>query len=64
MPIYEFACQSCGKDFEELVFNAKALEKLACPACESKEIEKKISMFASSVKSNASFSPAPACGST
>ena len=31
MPIYEFACDSCGKGFEELV--AAGTSEHACPAC-------------------------------
>ena len=30
MPIYEYACKSCGHEFEELI---RGNEQPACPAC-------------------------------
>lgn len=41
MPIYEFHCPGCGRDFEELVFSRQA--KASCPACGRPECEKLIS---------------------
>jgi putative FmdB family regulatory protein len=43
MPIYEYHCLKCGKDFEALVFKN---EEVSCPACGSKELQKKFSVFA------------------
>ena len=41
MPIFEYACKSCGKNFEALVRpNADAP---SCPACKGAELEKLIS---------------------
>ncbi len=41
MPIFEYLCKSCGKDFEALVRpNTPAP---ACPACQSADLEKQIS---------------------
>jgi putative FmdB family regulatory protein len=41
MPIFEYACKSCGKEFEALVLPTTAAP--ACPACKSTELEKLIS---------------------
>ncbi len=41
MPIFEFTCKSCNKNFEELVL--KADEEVSCPSCSSKQIEKLMS---------------------
>lgn len=45
MPMYEYACRACGHKFEKLVktFNAAAP---ACPACESPETGRELSVFA------------------
>ncbi len=44
MPIYEFHCQACARDFEELV--RRRDEKVACPACGSSRVKKLLSGFA------------------
>lgn len=41
MPIFEYACKSCGKEFEALV--RPNTDAPACPACKSTELEKLIS---------------------
>ena len=46
MPIYEFHCPSCGRDFEELVRSAAAGRSAACPDCGRKDAERKLSVFA------------------
>ncbi len=62
MPIYEYACAACGKEFEKLVrASAPAPE---CPACKSTDLRKKLSAFAAvgGTASAASELPGP-CGS-
>ncbi|MDR2945840.1 MAG: zinc ribbon domain-containing protein [Candidatus Adiutrix sp.] len=41
MPIYEFHCNGCGKDFEELVLSRS--EKITCPACGEPDCQKLMS---------------------
>lgn len=43
MPIYEYHCDGCGKDFEVLVFNSS--EKIQCPDCGSKKVKRLLSGF-------------------
>jgi putative FmdB family regulatory protein len=43
MPIYEFKCAKCGREFEELILGSK--EKPACPACGHKKCDKLLSSF-------------------
>jgi putative FmdB family regulatory protein len=43
MPIYEYACRSCGAAFEALVYGD---ERPACPSCAGKDLEKRFSAFA------------------
>jgi len=40
MPIYEYHCEKCGKDFEYLVFGG---EKPECKGCRSKKVRKRMS---------------------
>jgi len=44
MPIYEYTCDDCGKDFDALVSSASA--KNPCPHCGSKKVTKQFSTFA------------------
>jgi putative FmdB family regulatory protein len=44
MPIYEFSCSKCGKEFETLVLRSED-EAVSCPACSSKETKKILSAF-------------------
>ncbi|MFT3816439.1 MAG: zinc ribbon domain-containing protein [Rubrivivax sp.] len=62
MPIYEYACEECGTEFELLV---RSNTRLECPTCQSTQLEKQLSVFATA-ESSASAAPAlPAgpCGS-
>lgn len=43
MPIYEYDCQDCGRDFEQLVRSDTVPE---CPQCQSTHLEKRLSVFA------------------
>jgi putative FmdB family regulatory protein len=43
MPIYEFKCKQCGKDFEFLCVRSD--EGAECPACGAKDVERLMSTF-------------------
>lgn len=47
MPIYEFDCQGCGDSFDKLVRSISAIGEVTCPSCNSPEVKKKLSVFAS-----------------
>jgi putative FmdB family regulatory protein len=44
MPIFEYHCNQCDKDFELIVYSADT--KPECPHCASQDIVKKFSSFA------------------
>lgn len=43
MPIYEYQCNQCESGFELLVRNG---EQPLCPSCESKDVDKQLSIAA------------------
>lgn len=57
MPVYEYVCQACAHPFEELV---RGDERVICPACASRKVEKRFSTFATAADHSASGAPAPA----
>jgi putative FmdB family regulatory protein len=61
MPIYEYACQQCGREFEALVRSNTVVD---CPSCHSSELEKRLSVFATAAPT-AQAAPVAAgpCGS-
>jgi putative FmdB family regulatory protein len=46
MPVYEYACQSCGASFERFHKSLHAREPIQCPQCSSEAVERKLSVFA------------------
>lgn len=46
MPIYEFQCQKCRKEFEVLFRSRDEKLKISCPACKSRKTRKMLSAFA------------------
>lgn len=43
MPIYDFKCNKCAVEFEELVFSG---DRVACPGCGSADVARQLSAFA------------------
>ncbi len=46
MPIYEFNCNKCGEEFEEIV-GMSDKETPPCPKCGGKDTERMMSSFSS-----------------
>lgn len=59
MPLFEYRCDSCQKDFERLELAGRRVEN-ACPHCGSGKATRKISVFSAHAPRGAS---APACDS-
>jgi len=62
MPIFEYICRDCHKQFETLVTAARTP---VCPDCHGQALDKQLSVFAVSAKSSTpapSMAPCGACG--
>jgi len=46
LPIYEYGCQSCGKEFQYLVLKKEDKEDLSCPQCNGRDLRKLVSRVA------------------
>ena len=53
MPIYEYRCDACGKDFERFV--QMGATAVACPGCESGNVKRTLSIVA--FKTSSGFVP-------
>jgi putative FmdB family regulatory protein len=58
MPIFEYRCRECGKEYEELVYGDRD-KVVPCPACGSKNSDKLMSAIGGISMGGSS---APACG--
>lgn len=65
MPLYEYQCQNCAENFEQIVRFSEADKLPVCPVCGSADTRKKISAAASlGGSSSANASPSGgSCGS-
>jgi putative FmdB family regulatory protein len=64
MPLYEYACKSCAREFETLVRGSETPE---CPSCHGKDLQRRLSVFAAHTggtgPSKADAFASGACGS-
>lgn len=61
MPIYEYQCASCGREFETLVRSSSPPAE--CPGCHGTELRKMLSTFATVTAASAQAELPAACQS-
>lgn len=52
MPLYEYHCETCERDFEKRRAIQEADAPLECPECESADVTRKLSLFVTLEKSD------------
>jgi len=45
MPIYEYRCNQCNREFSELFLSPKDIRKVSCKYCHSRNLTKLVSSF-------------------
>ena len=46
MPIYEYLCQLCGREFQYLILKKDDEENVSCPKCKGRDLKKSVSRVA------------------
>ncbi len=66
MPLYEYHCEHCDTDFDELVRLGTPDEEVECPSCGRHEAKRQLSVFSSMHcgGSKAGSSAMGSCGSS
>jgi len=59
MPIYEFHCEKCDADFEQLFRSMDGEPKARCPRCGGARTHRKLSLFGMSVARGRGEAAAP-----
>jgi len=59
MPIFDFACQDCGKKFDLMISN-RDKDKVTCPECGSSKVKQLLSLF-NTTSSGGSKTEMPSC---
>lgn len=54
MPIYEYKCEQCGSRYEQIRRMTDADSNLECPSCQSTEIKRQLSAFATTTAGSGS----------
>ena len=57
MPIYEYRCQKCGAEFEELSLSSSADATVSCRRCDSRRVVRLLSTFAVSANGGGGSAP-------
>lgn len=66
MPIYEYRCEDCGSEFEQLTLSSQDGEETSCRTCAGTRVRRLLSAFAvgHSAAASAESGPCGACGAS
>jgi len=59
MPLFEYACKDCDREFEALVRGSEVPE---CPSCHGTDLVRRLSVFAAHTSAGSSTAQMPAAG--
>jgi putative FmdB family regulatory protein len=62
MPIYEYHCEACEEEFEDLVRMGTPDDAIVCPRCGERRSRRLLSMFAGRTAGGATSSSSSSCG--
>lgn len=62
MPMYEFVCNQCGHEFEELVRTSRDQHAAKCPECGGQKPTRKLSVFSARTAAAPAMPAGGACG--
>ena len=62
MPIYEYRCNACGAEFEEVTLSASSSDAVRCRTCSSRRVSRLLSAFAVHAAEPAPVPEAGPCG--
>ncbi|MBD3366938.1 MAG: zinc ribbon domain-containing protein [Candidatus Eisenbacteria bacterium] len=59
MPIFEYRCETCGEEFEEILSSENRDRPQTCPKCGSKRSKRLMSAFAGGASCGSCSTPKP-----
>lgn len=59
MPLYDYRCEKCGEEFEQLVCSSKKNAAVKCPKCDSTKTVRQFSSFTGTCSAGAGAASCP-----
>jgi len=63
MPIYEYRCSDCSREFEKIIWNLEN-EGIKCPFCNGEKVLRLLSIFSKAGGSSGEVSQPSTCSSS
>ncbi len=59
MPMYEYSCLDCARQFERLLPMSATDQLVVCPFCQSTHVQRRLSLFAAHSRGGTTVETAP-----